>query len=238
MPPSLADTHLVQQERLRTIVAQAITRIWTGLPGFDRANLDEWLSNVVPVVLAGQRQAVALTDAYVALELRRRPLGVDPTPLIGAGVRAGIDPETVYSRSFITLWSALARGTQYDDAVAQGLDRSTSAGQMDVQLSHRAAYGAIQAADTNIFGYRRIADSGACGFCLTVNGAYVKNASASPLHNHCGCGLQPITSPAPGARWLPNGQSVEEHYAIHEHGELGAVLTAPGDHFQSLADFT
>lgn len=231
MPPSLADAHLVAQARLREIIARAVTRAWVSLPAYDRANLDEYLSAVIPTVLAGQRYAVNLTDAYVALELDRQPLGIDPTDLIGAGVRAGVDPETVYTRSFVTLWSALGRGTPFDDAVAQGLHRATSTASTDVQLSHRAAYGAIQVADPQIRGYKRQADASACTFCVTVSGAFVKSAGAMPLHNHCGCGLVPVIR---DIGVTPTPESV----AIHTHGELGPVLTAPGDHFQSLADFT
>lgn len=230
MPPSLADAHLVAQAQLRAIVAQAVGTVWADLPGYDRANLDEWLTRVVPLVATGQRRSVALTDAYIARALDRRPLGIDPHDLIGAAVRAGTSPEIVYTRSFVNVWAALGRSVQYDEAVAQGLNRATSTAQMDVQLSHRASYGAIQAADTTIRGYKRAADSGACAFCLTVNGAFVKSANAMALHNHCGCGLTPVISDVPVT-------PVPDAVAVHEHGELGAVLTAPGDHFTSLHDF-
>jgi hypothetical protein len=79
-----------------------------------------------------------------------------------------------------------------------------------------------------IYGYQRVADPGACPFCLAVNGAYVKSADASPLHPHCGCSLSPLTSPHPGAAWLPDGTHVTDKYSITEHGELGAML-GPGD---------
>jgi hypothetical protein len=50
-----------------------------------------------------------------------------------------------------------------------------------------------------------------------------------PLHNHCGCSLEPVlddVTPTP----LPEG------VAVHEHGELGLVLGDPAHDFTSAAD--
>lgn len=227
---TLADANLQLQARLRALLVAAVGTAWTELRGYDRQNVDEWLSAVLPIVDAAQRQSVALTDAYVARALDRQPLGIDPTRLIGAAVRAGTAPATVYTRPFIQTWGALANGVAYQAAAAQGLHRAQSAARMDVQISHFAAYGAIQSADPAIRGYQRIADASACAFCRLVNGAFVKSASASPLHNGCGCGLRPVlrdVEPTP----LPAG------VAVHDHGELGPLLGDPAHHFQSDSDF-
>jgi hypothetical protein len=226
--PRLRDANLIVQARLRAVIERATAGAWAQLPAYDRGNLDEWLSTVLPLVDVAQRRSVALTDAYIARALERPALGIDPTPLIGAGVRSGVDPETVYTRPFITLWSALRDGVEYDAAVAKGLHRATSTAAMDVQLSHRASYGAIQAADPRIRGYKRVPDGSACKFCVTVAGAFVKSASAMGLHNHCGCGLEPVTADVEAT---PTPDTV----AVHEHGELGAVLADPAQHFTSLA---
>jgi hypothetical protein len=87
----------------------------------------------------------------------------------------------------------------------------------------------------SIYGFQRVADAGACDFCQAIDGAYCKSADASPLHPRCGCSLEPLTSPHPGAAWLPDGTHVTDTYAIHDHGELGAVIGAPGDAFTTEA---
>jgi hypothetical protein len=110
----------------------------------------------------------------------------------------------VYQRPFVTVWTALGAGARWEDAVAQGMARATSAAAMDVQLAFRASADEIGRADDGIYGFQRVADGGACAFCLEVDGAYVKTADASPLHNHCGCGLEPLTDPHPGAAYLPS----------------------------------
>lgn len=209
---------------------QAVEAIWADLPGYDRPNVDQWLSRVLPVVLTAQRSSVALTEAYLAQALGRQPLGVNPSELVGAGVRAGVPPADVYERPFITLWSALGEGRPFADAVGAGLARATATAAMDVQLSMRATAGAVQGADEAIYGYQRVADAGACEFCSAVDGAYVKSGDAMPLHNNCGCGLEPLTAPHPRAAKLPSG------VAVHSHGELGAVLGSPEHDFTGPSD--
>jgi hypothetical protein len=232
MPSPLAEAHIEGQARLRRLVEQVITQTWGDLPGHDRANLDEWLSRVLPAVQASQRASVALTEAYLARSLERQPVGVPQDELVGSAVRGGVRPATVYERPFITLWGGLADGLEWADASRKALERATSTGAMDVQLSMRATADAVQSAAGGIYGYRRAADAGACDFCRAVDGAYVKSASAFPLHNRCGCGLEPLTTPHPLAAALPSG------VAVHEHGELGPLLTAPGDHFTSESELT
>lgn len=227
---TLADVNLELQARLRRVLARTVGAAWASLPAYNRADVDQFLATVLPVVEAAQRRSVTLTDAYIARALERPVLGIEAAELIGAAVRAGTSPETVYTRPFIQTWTALSDGVPYNEAIAGGRHRAESAARMDVQLSHFAAYGAIQAADPAIRGYQRVADASACSFCRIVNGAYVKNASASPLHNGCGCGLKPLLKDITPTS-LPDG------VAVHEHGELGPLLAAPGQHFTAQSDF-
>lgn len=222
---ALVDAHITAQQRLRAIIASAVTNAWNGLPGYNRENVDQFLSTALPVVLAGQTHSVVLTEAYLARALGRQPLGVVPGDLIGAAVRNGTPPETVYTRPFIQLWAALGNGTRWEDAVHGALSRATSTAETDVQLSSRAAFQAVQNADHGIRGYRRTPDAGACPYCLTLAGAFVKSADAMPLHPHCGCSLTPVVGTDAAVTPTPS------NVAVHEHGELGAVLGSPEDHF-------
>jgi hypothetical protein len=241
MPSPLAEAHMEAEARLRWTVEKALTGVWASLPGHDRANVDEWLSTVLPAVATAQRASVAVTEAYLAQVLGRPPIGVNQEDLIGAAVRNGTPPATVYERPFITLWGGLGNGLTFEDASRKALARATSTAAMDVQLSMRATANAVGLADDGIYGYARAADSGACQFCVTVDGAYVKSADAMPLHNHCGCGLEPLTEPHRGAVLLPDGRRVREYaygplVEVHRHGELGPVLTGSGDHFTNQSE--
>lgn len=200
-----------------------MARIWDDLPGYDRRNIDEWLSKVLPVIATSQRASGNLTEAYLARALERQPFGI-----VADYPRNGASPDEVYQRPFVTLWSKLGEGLLYADAVSAGLARATSTAAMDVQMAMRSTAGAVQSVDDGIYGYQRVADGGACNFCLEVDGAFVKDGGAMPLHNHCGCGLEPLTSPR---RPAPTPSTV----AVHEHGELGPVLTDPAHDFTSAA---
>jgi len=243
MSSPLARAHILGEKRLRDGTVGALERIWRGLPAYDRGNMDQWLSEALPVVEAAQRRSAALTNAYLARSLERQPVGLDLSELIGAGVRNGTVPAEVYARPFVNVWTALGNETPWKQAVEDGMARATGSAAMDVQLSMRATANAVQATDSSIYGYARVADATACEFCQTVNGAYVKRADAMPLHNHCGCGLEALTDVHRGAVFLPDGTQAREYaygpkspVAVHEHGELGPVLTDPNDHFTGAGD--
>lgn len=233
MPSPLVSAHIEAQRRLRLFASQAVGAAWSRLPGYDRQNIEQFLASAVPVVLTAQRTSVALTDAYLAQRMGRLPLGVDAERLIGAAVRAGASPEEVYARPFVNVWTALSKGNPWEDAVQSGLARATSTAQMDVQLSARATFNEVGQQDDGIYGYERVADGGACAFCAEIDGAYVKDGDAMPLHNNCGCSLEPLENPHPSARFLPDGSEAYTHGAtkIEPHGELGPLLTDPADHF-------
>lgn len=239
----LTRAHIEAEARLRGWAKASLAQIWAQLPGYDRRNVDEWLSRALPVIAAAQRHSVAVTDAYVAAMKGRGPLGFDPGPILDS-LRKGATAAEVYERPFVTLWSALGDGVPYEDAVSSALARATGSAAMDVQLAARGSFDAIDELSDDVFGYERVANATACEFCQTIDGAYVKAADgyAFALHNNCGCSLEPLSEPHPRAVTLPDGTPVRpnqygalnETVAVHDHGELGAVLGSP-DHAFSRA---
>ena len=241
--PSLPDAHLTLQERLRAIIVGLVTQAWHGLPGYDEEDVPQFVEQASAAVIAGQTRAVALADAYIARALGRGPLGLNAADLTGPAVRNGTPADVEWRRPFVQAWSALGRGVQYEDAIAQGLHRAANMAATDVQLAHLRAYNAIGAADERIVGYQRVPDGSACTFCRTIAGRRYHKQALQPVHAHCGCGVAPITEATRGDFFgKRENDIVREPYpegvAVHEHGELGPVLAAPGDHFTSLSDFT
>ena len=231
MNPDLAAAHILGQQRLREVASKGTERIWEDLPGYDRENVDEWLSKVLPLILAAQRQSVALTEAFLARAVGRLPLGADPAEVTGAGVRAGAQPEDVYARPFVTVWTALKAGREWEDAVAAGLARATSTAATDVQLSMRGTLRAVGEADDLILGYQRVPDGNACTFCKLVSGQRYHTSQLMPIHNHCGCGVDVITG---AERPDFTGRLDNDTVAVREHGELGPVLVDPAHNFAEL----
>lgn len=237
-----ADAHIRAQARLRDLTATATERIWRELPAYDEANLDEWLTRTLPIVVLAQRQSVTLTDAFLAQSVGRAPLTPDPAPLTGAGVRAGTAPGEVYRRPFVTVWTALKNGAELDAAIAAGLARATSTAATDVQLAMRATLREIGEADDLILGYQRVPDARACDFCRLVAGMRYRTSELLPVHNRCGCGVDVITGPERPdfhGRYdndiaATNGDGLAA--AVREHGELGPVLVDAAHDFTAQAD--
>lgn len=227
----LAEAHKTLQTRLQVVVAEAVAAIWRALGHYDRIDVDPFLAQALPVVFAGQQQSANLVAAYIAHSMRLSAFGIDPARISGPAVRSGTAPEVVYSRPFIQTWHDLSQGKSWTDAVQAGESRVKSSASMDVSLAQRASFQVAQDDVSGIYGYQRVASANACPFCQAISGAYVKSAFAMPLHNNCNCTLEPLTKVHPNAKWLPDGTHITDAYAVHEHGELGPVLTNPDDHF-------
>lgn len=225
--PSLTDAHIITLARVREITRRGVKAAWASLAAYEDAQVAEFLRAAVPIVTAGQERASRLTDAYVAATLGRQPLGIPTSEVTGAVIRAGATPDEVYRRPFVTVWTALSAGSRYEEAVNAGLARAANLAATDVQLTARQTFQAVQQRDPAIRGYTRRADPGACKFCQLVDGAFVKSASAMPLHPGCGCGLEPVLHREPVTP-LPDG------VAVHAHGELGPTLADPGHDFTQL----
>jgi hypothetical protein len=162
---------------------------------------------------------------------------LDPADLIGAAVRNGAEPAEVYARPFVNVWTALGKGVPWIEAVHAGFARATSTAETDVALSSRAAATAYAAADDRIVGFQRVPDGGACDFCSLVAGQRYHSEDLMPLHNRCGCTVEPIVG---AERRLFTGRLENDvvhgdgiSVVVREHGELGPVLANDADHFTS-----
>lgn len=232
---ALADAHIEGQRRLRVLAGRGVATIWRALPGYDEEHVEPFLRRALPFVAATQRQSVALTEAFLASELQRRPVGVNAAE-IAATIRTGATPAQVYRRPFVTVWSALGAGTAWGAAVQKGLARAVSTAQTDVQLAMRSTLRDVGQADDLILGYARVPDGGACEFCRQVAGQRYHVEDLMPIHNHCGCGVDVIT--AENRREFTGRGPVQPHrredapsVEIREHGELGPVLVNGDHHF-------
>jgi len=223
MATAEALAHIEGQRRIRVAVTQGLQRVWRSLPSYDEGNLSDWLRYALPLVQGGQRSSVALTRAYLARSLERPPAQIDVERLL-ADLRGGVSPSTVYTRPFVQLWSELGEGKPWQDATTAALARAEGAGAVDVQMAMRGTLTAVGAAE-ELWGYQRVADSGACEFCQELDGAQFLTEEPMPMHPHCGCGVEPV----PYTRGRPT--PIPAGVAVSEHGELGPVLGAAGGHF-------
>jgi len=227
-------------KRLRRAAVAHSTVLWRQLPSIDRSQVPAFVAEVVPIVEAAQRQAVALTTAYQAHRLDISTPALDVDRLIGTYARNGADPELVYGRPFISVWSALKDGTSYADAVAQGLDRLQGLADEDVALAARDAAGTLVATTDGVTGWERVPDGQACDFCLMASTQTYSSGDLMDLHDRCGCTVEPITDKEPGQITDPDlrdqltQQGIDP--TVYQHGELGPVLASAGDRNTDSAD--
>lgn len=224
--------------RIRSATEGVVASAWDRLESYDADVVNDFIDDVVPIVGAAQAQAAVLTDAYLASAIGRAPIGIELDAVTGAAVRAGTPPEQVYARPFISVWTGLKNGRPWVDAVATGRARATSSATMDVALSTRAAASQIGELDDRIVGYQRVPDGSACDFCTLVAGQRYRTDDLMPLHNHCGCTVEPILASERGRFTGKDANDLDLPItrdgvtaAVREHGELGPLLVNGDQHF-------
>lgn len=242
--------------RTRAVTANAVAQAWDDLGTYHEADIAPFLDAVTPVVSGAQAHAVALTDGYLALRTKRDPFGVDPAEL---DLRNGVPLEEVYRRPFVTTWTALSRGAGIRDAIQAGRSRAAGSAEMDVALATRSSASAAIQLDDRVVGYERVPDGGACDFCLLVSTQRYHSEDLMPIHNRCGCTVDPILAGddrgkildrdlldslnAKGVKVYDNG-TVRTYGGtgdpvgaqVHDHGELGPVVTNADDAFTAEHD--
>ena len=209
------------------------------------ADLDRFIKQVLPAVLAGRRQVSALTDAYLSRVLGTQPLGPIDTDLL-----RGVDPAEVYSRPYVTVRTELSNGKALDAAVAVAAARLTDIALADLQLAKthttRAVY---QAAGVKRY-VRTLTGRANCALCYLASTQTYSTSDLMPIHPGCDCGTAPVEA---GMRAVMDANLRATHEAVEdrlgesdsggrnpdyrkqlivrEHGELGPVLAVRGQHF-------
>jgi hypothetical protein len=225
--------HLHAKRRLRDALVAAIAYLWRHLAGHDEANLPDFYAQVLPLVEAGQRQTIALTEAYLARTLGRRPLGVSSAEVI-AGVRGEVEPREVYRRPFVTLWAGLGEGKLYAEASVAARARLVATIKTDLALAMTHAMREVGERDPEIEGFERVV-RGTCDLCEDAAGTVTGTGSTMPIHPGCQCVAAPVQplQPKKGAPpAIPDssrgGLVVAE---VREHGELGPILVDRDEKF-------
>lgn len=213
-PPVRA--HIEAERRLRAAASDAIGRAWRDLGSWNEKDVERFLRLAVPIVESAQRQSVAVTDAFLARAVGRSPIGV-PFDDVAPKLRNGVGPEEVYRRPFVELWSKLSDEVPWADAVDAAGARAMSSAATDVQLAMRQTLSDIGEQDAQIFGYERVPDGAACDLCLIASTQRYHTEDLMPIHNNCGCGVEPITD---SDSWIRNEDRYRE---VSDNGSIDAI---------------
>lgn len=171
--------------KVQSLVADSGGALWDSAPSYDRADVPAFLDQLLPLLESGQRQAVALTDAFVAKRMERPAFGIDPRAVI-AGIRGDVTPEEVYSRPFRELWWGVSQGKLWDVSARAARARLLAALRTDVLLATTHAMVAIAKEDSDIAGYSRVV-RGTCDLCEEAKGEVTGGVILQPIHPGCEC---------------------------------------------------
>jgi hypothetical protein len=223
----------------RTRVGAIVERAWRTLPDYRGPSIDRFASTVAPIVVGAQRQVASLTDAHlaqleaVALGRPAKPLGIPAAVLSFEALRAGSNALDVYRRPGVTVWTALAAGDDLEAAVDKGLTRAQVLAVTDVQLAKTHAARYVLEERESVVGYRRVPEPNACDLCATAaDGRTYRTSALLPIHARCNCDVEPVFGVRPPRESSPD----DDTFAVHQHDELGPVLTAAGDSFAGVGD--
>lgn len=256
----LINANIDANASIRARVTDFITRVWNSLPEYRDANIESFVNQVLPIVMGAQRQVGSLTDAYLALVLSNmtgepiRPLGINPRDVTGEALR-GVAPSTVYGRGGTEVWTALSKGTPFEQARDQGLKRVINIAMTDLQLAKTHTARKVFQQSEHVVGHRRVlSGSENCGLCYVASTQRYHKSNLQPIHPGCDCGVAPILGHDDPGQVIDESQLNDTHVAIEErfgtssddarsaldyrkvllikeHGEIGPVLTVKGQHF-------
>lgn len=243
---TVADVRLSERhrDRINVVIDRAVERTgraWDGLGDWTGPGVEaRWLALWSPIDEAAVTAAVAATDSYFAVATQQAPLGAEAVS--GAALR-GVDAGEYLRRPLVQVWTALKRGVDWADAVRQGRDRATTLAATDVQLGQRRV--AQQWAESGrVVGYRRTLTGRSCVLCALASTQRYTRGDLAPIHDRCDCGVAPIRGDVDPGRVVNRDllRRVKEadreggRFEVHQHGELGPVLTREGDRFTGPED--
>ncbi|MCG7610351.1 hypothetical protein [Mycobacterium sp. CnD-18-1] len=255
--PTLDESYAAAVAAVRARVLEYATGLF-GPDAISDSGVAGFVSQLLPVVAAGQQQTAALTDAYLtqvlAAEFDERIVS-DRVIDTSQGLR-GVDMSTVYARPTKTVRFELTQGKEVADAVAAGSKRLTKMVQSDMQLAKTTQARATMRRSM-IDGYQRVLNGPHnCAKCIVASTRFYHKEQLMPIHPGCDCGVKPARTPRGVAvlhedrlnaihdqvdtsGLLPANPSATDYQnllVVHEHGELGPVMSLRGEHFRTRSN--
>lgn len=234
--------YTTQRNATRSHVQAVLKQQWTGLGSWRDPDIDRFVEQAVPLVEAGQLHTANLTAAYLTLltndvlGTHDRPQGIPQAFL--DGIRPGVSTADVYRRPADTLYSALAAGRPFPDALDAATARLMSTAAMDMQLASTHAARDVLNSNEQVVGYMRVTNGTCCELCDLASDQTYHTGDLMPIHNNCSCDVEPVFRDEQTLD-LSTGtvdEDTGDKPAVEEHGELGPLLVVEGQNFTGPDD--
>lgn len=195
---AVLDSYTTATTAVRTGLLRYLGRLWTGLGSWRDADAARFVSRALPAVQGAQRATASLTAAYlgragaVTTGGPVRLPSLAPGDYVGDAVRQA-DPEVVYRRPFVQVWTDLSNGKPLEDAVTSGGNRLATIAATDVQLAKTHAAQDAMADMDGVDGYRRVLTGDkSCGLCIVAATQRYHIKDLLPIHPGCDCAVAPL----------------------------------------------
>lgn len=221
--------------------------------------IDATIADMTAIKTQAAKLATGFYREIAKLEGEKYVAPVIPTTDLATDVlRNGADVYQVYSRPFVIMRNALANDATVSEALAKGALRAEDLMRTEVQLARRSAGFMARQRNSNIVGYARIlSGTENCALCYVASTQRYHSGDLQPIHNNCDCGEMPIYGTTDVGQVIDQERLDAVHEAvadrfggsdlaarsidytkikIHEHGELGSVLTVKGQKFTGPDD--
>ncbi|MGW4505700.1 VG15 protein [Streptomyces sp. NPDC004436] len=232
----IALAYYVRQQRIVRRYADQAQRAWRSL---DLRHLDvTWQygvsASLVGAFVAGQGEAAAHSDAYVAAVLAADGLDSQPggkiDPFAFAGVAADGRPlkSLAYESVLEAKWLLEEAGQAEVDAMIGGLEKLLRAVSTEVADAGRTATGASIAGNRTINGYIRVVNPPACARCLILAGKEFGWNAGFQRHPKCDCIHVPAKLLKRGGRRHPGVFDTKAYFEGLSAAEQNRLFTNAG----------
>ena len=245
------------QLQLRRRSAAAVATAWQRLGSYNEQDVARFVEQTRPVVEGARQASARATEVYLTSYVDGGVQGL-PTPQ----VRGGIPVDEVYRRPFVQVWTNLAEGRRWEDAVRSGQLRAVGAVNTDIQLASTHTSQMWIETQPAVTGFRRVLGPGDnCGLCIAASTQRYRRQDLLPIHTNCGCSVAPLFDGERPSRDAYDevlrlaepvaerqGRNVTDRRVlsrvrpgrdladvqVREHGELGPTLTDASHSFTQL----
>jgi hypothetical protein len=238
----LTDNYMGTTARIRATLVKQVEALWLASPDYRDGDIANLVARLVPMVQAGQLQLANLTSVYLAQQatllrgIPYAPARVDRAAM--ADIR-GVPDREVFRRPAVTMYTELKAGKNMGEAVQAGAARLVSITGTHLQLAKTTqAQKSFEASGATFF-RRVLSGSENCKICVLAATQRYRVAIKPAVHPGCDCGVAELhPKENPGKTIDPALLSAvteleskdgkldpRDLITIHEHGELGPVLT-------------
>lgn len=161
--------------------------VWNGLGSWRDADIERFVAQSAPRVLAGQRTIAQLTDVYLA-----QMTGLAPVGVVDVSDLRGVASSEVYRRPAVEMRTALSEGASMTDALKAGAVRLGSLIATDLQMANiRQARSSLL---SGVGGFRRtLTGRENCALCALASTQRYHRGDLLPIHPGCDCGVAPLS---------------------------------------------